>query len=345
MKNQRLVSLVKGEDRQKNIYRCLELIKADLSPIREKRKILIKPNLTASRNKYANTDKSAVEAILDFLSDFDDNFINKEVTILEGSGSAYYEGVSTEEVFEQSGYYDLMKKFKNLHIESIDNFRDFINVKIQSIAGEEQVRIVKRIEDFDYKISVNLPKTHNYAIATLGIKNMAGLIKQEDKSLVHGLRTPSAPDAKTVFTHIPTAWIAWARRRFPRAVDAIFKHSSAYSKAMKVIHHNIAEIAKLTWPDLVVIDGFTAMEGRGPIDGDPVKLEVAIASADPLKADGIASRVIGLEPQDIGYLFYLNQMGWGDYSLNGLVGDDLNKVRKKIKLHPTFKIQKDWMSE
>jgi uncharacterized protein (DUF362 family) len=211
-----------------------------------------------------------------------------------------------------------------------------------SIAGHEKIRIIKRFFDFDFRISIGVPKTHNYAIATFGIKNMAGLLKQEDKSLVHGLRTPSAPGAKTIFTYIPTSIISWMRRRASGLVNFIIEKSTAYIKSTKVIHKNIVALAKLTWPDLVILDAFYCMDGNGPVDGIPVKLEAAIASTDPLKADGIGARLMGIQPEEIGYLYFLREEGMGDYSLHGLTGEEVEQVRQEFKLHPTYNIQKEW---
>ena len=340
--NFKKVSLVKGAQRYDNIKKALEFIKPDLDEIRGKKQILIKPNLTATKNEFANTDPTAVEATIDFLLDNFRELHQSQFTILEGSGSAYYEGVTTREVFKKFGYFELIKKYKNVKLECIEDFPDFLEFQIMSIAGHEKVRIVKRFFDFDYRISIGIPKTHNYAIATFGIKNMAGLIKQEDKSLLHGLRTPSAPDTKTIFTYIPTSAISWMRRRAPNLVNLVFKKSIAYIKATKVIHKNVAILAKLTWPDLVVLDGFYCMDGNGPVDGFPVKLEAVVSSADPLKADGVGARLMGLQPEEIGYLYYLQEEGLGDYSLHGLVGEDIEQVKLNFKLHPTYNIQKNW---
>ncbi|MCQ9208094.1 MAG: DUF362 domain-containing protein [Omnitrophica bacterium] len=336
------VSLVKGPQRYGNIKRSLDFIKPDLDKIKNKKHILIKPNLTATQNVFANTDPKAVEATIDFLLDNFSELRHSQFTILEGSGSAYYEKSTTKEVFRKFGYFELTKKYKNVKLECIEDFSDFLEFPIMSIAGHERARIVKRFFDFDYRISIGIPKTHNYAIATFGIKNMAGLIRQEDKSLLHGLRTPSAPDAKTIFTYIPTSAISWMRRRVPNLVNFIFKKSIAYTKATKVIHQNIVNLAKLTWPDLVILDGFYCMDGNGPVDGFPVRLEAAVSSIDPLKADGIGARLMGLQPESIGYLYYLHEQGLGDYSIQGLVGDDIEKIKLNFKLHPTYSIQKNW---
>lgn len=338
----RLVSLVKGPDRYANIKKALQLIRPDLEVLRGKKRILIKPNLTATKNKLANTDVRAVEAVIDYLLENFSELKDSQFTILEGSGSAYYENSLTRAVYRDFGFLELEKKYKNLKLECLEDFSDYRELEISSIAGSEKIMVVKRLFDFDFRISVAIPKSHNYAIATFGIKNMAGLIRQEDKSLMHGLRTPSAPDSKTIFTYIPTSVISWTRRRFPGLVNSVFKKSVAYMKAVKVIHHNVTELAKLTYPDLVVLDGFSCMDGNGPVDGSPVDLRVAVASCDPLKADGLGARLMGLEPQDIGYLYYLQQAGLGDYSLDGLAGEDIRKARQVFKLHPTYNIQKNW---
>lgn len=338
----KLVSLVKGPDSYANIKKALELVRPDLGQIRDKKRILIKPNLTATKNKFANTQVSTVKAILDFLLENFSELKKSQFTILEGSGSAYYEHRHTKEVLKDFGYLELEHEYKNVKLECVEDFPEFQEIEIKSIAGPEKLKVVKHFLDFDYRISVAIPKSHNYAIATFGIKNMAGLIRQEDKSLLHGLRTPSAPKSKTIFTYVPTSVIARMRRRFPGLVNMLFKQSLAYLKATKVIHHNVAELAKLTYPDLVVLDGFNCMDGNGPVDGFPVELGVAVASTDPLKADGVGARLMGLEPQDIGYLYYLYQEGWGDYSLDGLAGENINSVKKNFKLHPTYRIQQNW---
>ena len=340
------VSLVKGPERYDNIKKALFLIKSDLEErIRDKKRILIKPNLTATNNIYANTAKEAVEATLDFLLENFSGLRNSQFTILEGSGSAYYEKTTTRAVFEKFGYFELIKKYSNVKLECIEDFADFVELSINSVAGAETIRIIKRFFDFDFRISVAIPKTHNYAIATFGIKNMAGLIRQEDKSLMHGLRTPSAPNARTIFTYIPTSAISWMRRKAPHLVNLIFSKSIAYLKSTRVIHHNIAKFAALTWPDMVILDAFDCMDGNGPVDGFPVPLKAAVSSLDPLKADGIGARLLSLQPEDIGYLYYLQNQRLGDYSLNGLVGEDIDKVKHKFKLHPTYNIQKHWKDE
>jgi uncharacterized protein (DUF362 family) len=107
-------------------------------------------------------------------------------------------------------------------------------------------------------------------------------------------------------------------------------------------NQNLARLAKATKLGLVVLDAMTGMEGEGPLLGKPVTLGVAAASADPLKADGVGARLMALDPADIGYLWYLQRDGYGDYSLAGLVGERIEDYSRRFKMHSRYVEQKEW---
>lgn len=343
MSGPKLAALVKGDDRKDNIKKCLDLISPDLDALKTAQRILIKPNLVALTPDYANTHVKAVEAIIEFIQSFcGDN--HKKIFVGESCATAFYNGLPTTGVFKDFGYYELEKKYANVELIDFDNDKEHIRVPIQSIVGDTHLRLTKRIEEFDYKISLSIPKTHNFAVATFGIKNMAGLVTLPDMATIHGMKGGIEVDApKTLFDYLPAGTVSRARRILPNPViNFIFRRYPAYRKCIKIIHKNIVSFAKATWPDLVVLDGFIAMEGDGPVDGAPVDLHVAIASTDPLKADGIGARIIGFEPEEIGYLYYLHEQNMGDYSLSNLVGDDIEKVKRDFKRHGTYDVQKEW---
>lgn len=336
----KFVSLVKGEDRKENIYNALKLISKDLEPLSTAKNILIKPNLTALKETYANTNVDSVDAVVGFLR----HKTNSRITIGESSATAFYKGLPTSEVFLKQDYYGIERKYTNVCLTDFDNDKEFIHIPIKSVVGDLYLRLTKRVKDFDYKISLGIPKTHNYSIVTGGIKNMAGLIKRGDMSRIHGMKGGIEVDApKTLLDRLPNGTISWMRRNASGLVNLLFSVYPTYKRSVKMIHHNIANIAEQTWPELVVLDGYNCMEGDGPIDGDIVNMKIAIASADPLKADGIGARIMGFEPEEIGYLYYLNKKNKGDYSTEGLVGERIEDVRKIFKRHRTYDIQKNWM--
>ncbi|MHC4277823.1 MAG: DUF362 domain-containing protein, partial [Planctomycetota bacterium] len=238
MRDKKLVSLVRGGDRSSNISRALELIKSDLYAVNEKKRLLIKPNLLSSDDPKGNTHVETVRCILSFLAANCVNFGEKEVVVFEGSAGALYGHTSTRKVFERFGYTDLEKEFSNVRLECIEDFTEFVPLHINTLSGPATIGVVKHVvEDFDYKISVNLPKTHNYAIATLGIKNMVGVIKQCDKSMIHGMKMPSTNGngGKTLFDYVPTWAISLLRRHATGLVDVVIGYVPSYRNGIKLI--------------------------------------------------------------------------------------------------------------
>ncbi len=342
MSHKKKVALIHGENRKDNIKKCLDLIREDLEPIKNAKNILIKPNLVALKPDFANTNVEAIEAVIEFIRAVS---LNTPVTVGESSASAFYRGLPTTKVFEDYDYYRILKKYSNVSLTDFDNDKEVINSPIHSVVGDTHLRISKRIQEFDYKISLSIPKTHNFAIATFGIKNMAGLVLRQDMAMIHGMKGGIEVDApKTLLDRLPPGTVSKARRKLPPwFINFLFRQYPTYRKSVKMIHRNIVEFAKRTWPDLVVLDGFICMENNGPVDGTPVDMKIAIASADPVKADGIAARAIGFEPEEVGYLYYLqNEEHMGEYSLDGLAGDDLNQIKRKFKRHGTYDIQCQW---
>jgi uncharacterized protein (DUF362 family) len=341
MNRKKKVSLVSGENRKENIKKCLTLIREDLEPIKNAKNILVKPNLVALKPDFANTHVEAIEAVIEFIREL---VPDTPITVGESSASAFYNGLPTESVFRDYDYYRIEKKYTRVSLTDFDEDREFIHSPIHSIVGDTHLRITKRAEEFDYKISLAIPKTHNFAIATFGIKNMAGLIMRQDMAMIHGLKGGIEVDApKTFLDKLPSGTVSKARRLLPNwFINFLFRQYPGYRKSVKMIHKNIVEFAKRLWPNLVVLDGFICMEGDGPVDGTPVHLKTAIASTDPVKADGVGARLIGFKPEEIGYLFYLQEENMGEYSLENLVGNDLNQLKRKFKPHGTYDIQSQW---
>lgn len=342
MPNNRKVSLVKGDNRKENIRKCLDLIKEDLGPLRDAKNILVKPNLVALKPEFANTHVETIEATIEYIRDIAPD---TPITVGESSASAFYNGMPTSKVFEDYDYYRLEKKYSNVTLTDFDNDTDVIESPIHSVVGDTHLRVTKRVEEFDYKISLAIPKTHNFAVATFGIKNMAGLVLRKDMAMIHGMKGGVEVDApKTILDKLPAGTVSRARRALPNwLINFLFKQYPTYRRSVKMIHRNIVEFAKLTWPDLVILDGFVCMEGDGPVDGTAVDMKAAIASVDPVKADGVGARLIGFEPEEVGYLYYLqNEEKMGEYSLENLVGEDIHKLKKVFRRHGTYDIQSQW---
>jgi uncharacterized protein (DUF362 family) len=334
------VSLVKGDDRKKNIVHALDAIKSELGKLKNAKKILIKPNLNGYSKEFetANTHVDAIRAILEFLKSHLNDFEKKEVVIAEGSGDAFYKGVTTRRVFKQFGYFELEKEYPNVKLFCVDEETNFYEVPVVSCGQIVQMKLSKIMKECDYVISAAVPKTHNVTIATGGIKNMMGMIKSEDKFLIHGIGQRGT--IIKIYEKLPIPLRKIARGFYKLITDKGDDYK--FRESIKQINKNIVLLAKAVMPDLVVLDGFVCMEGNGPLEGTPVNLKVAIASTDAVKADYIAFKTMGINPLSVGYIYYLNQEGIGDCSENGLVGEKVEDVAKKFKMHSTYEIQKCW---
>jgi uncharacterized protein (DUF362 family) len=59
------------------------------------------------------------------------------------------------------------------------------------------------------------------------------------------------------------------------------------------------DILSIVKPQLYILDGIWAMQGQGPGSGDPVKLNLVLASTDSVAMDIAVCRILGIEPVGI----------------------------------------------
>ena len=68
----------------------------------------------------------------------------------------------------------------------------------------------------------------------------------------------------------------------------------------KAVNFNIFKLGTMVFPHLVILDGYEAMEGEGPLDGNPVNWNIAIASENVLAADSLATTMMGFNSFNVG---------------------------------------------
>jgi uncharacterized protein (DUF362 family) len=99
----------------------------------------------------------------------------------------------------------------------------------------------------------------------------------------------------------------------------------------KGISSVIVDINTVIHSNLTVIDGFVAMEGKGPTDGSPVKMDLIIAGKDPVATDATGARVMGIDPHDIKHIRVAYQKGLGNIDNIEIVGTQLDDVKREFK--------------
>ena len=106
----------------------------------------------------------------------------------------------------------------------------------------------------------------------------------------------------------------------------------------KSIYHGhlndcILDLTTVFKPQLIIVDGLVGMEGRGPVSGVPVKMNVLIFGRDIVAVDHLIGRLVGINPNKVKYLVDAQKRGLGTANYQ-IVGESLNDVEKRFSLPP-----------
>lgn len=81
----------------------------------------------------------------------------------------------------------------------------------------------------------------------------------------------------------------------------------------KKTHHslarNIVHLNSYLKPHLHIVDGLIAMEGNGPSDGLPVRMDTIIAGTDPYFIDMVCAEMVGMPYREVTYLKVAEELG------------------------------------
>ena len=67
-------------------------------------------------------------------------------------------------------------------------------------------------------------------------------------------------------------------------------------------------------PQLCIMDGLVGVEGRGPTNGKPRRLDIVLGSRDGVALDASAARLVGLEPSKCRHLVLAGEAGLGKFA-------------------------------
>jgi len=157
-----------------------------------------------------------------------------------------------------------------------------VHLRDELVLSDELVRPGRRV----FLIDVPKIKTHRFAVMSLSIKNLMGAV---------GIAEPGAtppPWQRRWRMHRELApWLAGWRAG---------KHDdrAQYRRALAVFSQRLADLWGILTPDLVVLDGFPAVEGDGFQQVPPFESGVLIASRNGCYADFVAAQLYGLDDSD-----------------------------------------------
>jgi uncharacterized protein (DUF362 family) len=305
------VSLIKGENRRKNIYDSLVAIDDQIRPaLKAKKYVFIKTNgVEAAGRQLASTQPDAVRGILDYLAPR-----YKGLVVFGDSGQ-----VPAQKAVSQFGWDKVFAEYKRLNFkyEHSNEDQDHYGL-VYGIDYDLHVipiRLGARFVDPDaFLISAAVMKTHNFVVATMAIKNV-----------VLGSALGPAPGNPN--------YSSSEKRKFHVGV-----RSGNYNMFMAT-----QRMLPVNW-GLGIVDGFEGMEGNGPGSGTPVGHRIALASTDFLAVDRVGLECMGIDASWPGYLNYAYQAGLGQYDLAKIdvIGAKIADVQKKYRLHVDTDIMLEW---
>ncbi len=124
----------------------------------------------------------------------------------------------------------------------------------------KKIKVAKTLLDCDKLINVPVMKTHMQCVVSLGLKNMKGIMPLKIKTKLHALEP---------------------------------------KKEYSGLDVGIADLHRLIQPDLTIVDGTIGMEGRGPFDGEPIRMDLIIAGEDAVLVDAVCATIMGFDPEKI----------------------------------------------
>ena len=231
------VSLVKGDNRRKNVLDALVAVDREVRPAMARKKyVLIKVNNVNTDKQLAATHVDALRGILDYVAPR----FKGPVVIAESSSGDTLVG------FDHYKYAEVIPEYKRLNIKLVDLNREqkyevfpIVDANIRPIP----VRLATRLQDPDaFIISAAMLKTHDSVVATGSVKNMV---------MGSPIHNP------------PTETKRWS--------DKGLMHAGTIGKFNPhAMNYNLAIVAKHLRPSwgVAVVDGFEGMEGNGPVARD-----------------------------------------------------------------------------
>jgi uncharacterized protein (DUF362 family) len=153
-------------------------------------------------------------------------------------------------------------------------------------------------------VIINVPKfkAHQQLMATLAVKNMFGCVVGKQKPYWHFIKGKN-------------------EYKFCKFLIEIYQHLK---------------------PALTIIDAVVAMEGPGPIHGDPKPLGWLIAGADPISCEALCAKLINMSPDSLPIVQTAKKMGFGcpDLQAINILGDSFqDNICKDFVLPPQIPIK------
>ncbi len=121
-----------------------------------------------------------------------------------------------------------------------------------------------------------------------------------------------------------------------------------YPDPMRLLYHKnldykLALISKLVKNKIQILDGFWALDGHGPMEGTPVRINKVLISNDPVAADSTAAHLMKLDTSKITHLRVAEEFGLGASDMGAIEYNKDISSEQLPKFLP-YKIRLDYLS-
>ncbi len=158
-------------------------------------------------------------------------------------------------------------------------FAAFSNpVPLETEEGVPHLKIAGNLSDYDRVVNLPKFKSHRQMTLTLGIKNLFGCVIGKRKPVLHCL----VDNDKVKFGRM------------------------------------LVDIARRIDPCLTIVDGIQAMQGNGPMNGDPYPLGLLSAGRDLTALDRVLADIVQVPLSRVYALEAARQKNFGNYSLEAI---------------------------
>jgi uncharacterized protein (DUF362 family) len=312
------VAIWQGADRKQNIESAMALTMGDIDwPTRHH--VVVKPNLVSPYSPNGNTHIDALRTVLKIVRA---HYVGR-LSVAEGCATR-----CTATAFQHLGF-DLVAREFDAQLVDLNSDQS-IKIPVLDRHGRElALPVARTVAESDCRISLCIPKTHDYVMVTLGIKNMV-MGSMVNCAAFGGREAGSWPYP----TFKDTAEVGQGGNG-----------KDAMHQGYPMMNVNLALIARHVLPHMTVLDGSVGMEGSGPVHGEPVPWDIAIAGAGALDVDAFAAGLMGFSVEEVGYLSHCQRIGLGvtDAAGRTLAGNvQPAAVKRAFRRHPGHAAQSRW---
>jgi uncharacterized protein (DUF362 family) len=108
--------------------------------------------------------------------------------------------------------------------------------------------------------------------------------------------------------------------------------------------YKIALNTKLLDPKIVVIDGIYALDGHGPMYGEPVKMNLILAANNPVVADALGAEIMGIPLEKAKHILVAEREGLGTTDLRDVkINGGWKQFKRQFQIRKTLLGRASWL--